>query len=110
EGRLTYSGYLMLDRLLSAQRPLSDPPHHDELLFIIQHQTTELWLKLVIHELAAAMRWIRADDLEPCFKVLARVKNIQSQLVSQWAVLATLTPSECAEFRHVLGPASGFQS
>ena len=108
--RMTYSGYLQLDRLLAAQSPLSDPPHHDEMLFIIQHQTTELWIKLVLHELRAAIAHIRADELEPCFKILARVKHIQAQLVSQWAVLATLTPTEYMQFRYVLGPASGFQS
>jgi len=108
--RMTYSTYLDLDRLLSAQHVRSDPPHHDELLFIIQHQTTELWFKLVIHELRAAMASIRADDLEPCFKILARVKHIQSQLVSQWSVLSTLTPTEYVQFRHVLGSGSGFQS
>ena len=106
----TYSGYLRLDRLLSAQQPLSDPPHHDELLFIIQHQTSELWFKLVIHELREAMRRLAADDLQPALKSLARVKHIQHQLVDQWAVLATLTPSEYAQFRGVLGHASGFQS
>lgn len=109
-GQLTYSGYLRLDRLLSAQEPLSAPPHHDEMLFIIQHQTSELWMKLIIHELGAAMGHIREDELEPCFKILARVKHIQSQLTSQWSVLATLTPTEYQQFRHVLGPASGFQS
>ncbi len=109
-GRLTYAGYLDLDRLLSAQRPLSDPPHHDEMLFIIQHQTSELWLKLMIHELEAAIRHIREDALEACFKILARVKHIQSQLTDQWSVLATLTPSEYLQFRGVLGNASGFQS
>ncbi|MBM4345729.1 MAG: tryptophan 2,3-dioxygenase [Deltaproteobacteria bacterium] len=108
--RMTYGGYLQLDRLLAAQWPLSDPPHHDEMLFIIQHQTTELWLKLVLHELRAAIALLRADQLEPCFKILARVKHIQAQLVSQWAVLATLTPTEYMQFRYVLGPASGFQS
>ena len=108
--RLTYSGYLQLDKLLSAQVPLSSPPHHDEMLFIIQHQTSELWFKLILHELRAAVAHVRRDELEPTFKILARVKHIQSQLVSQWAVLATLTPSEYGEFRHVLGPASGFQS
>ncbi|MEZ6243812.1 MAG: tryptophan 2,3-dioxygenase [Phycisphaerales bacterium] len=107
-GSITYSGYLDLDHLLAAQHPRSD--HHDEMLFIIQHQTTELWLKLVIHELAAAMAHIRADELEPCFKILARIKHIQHQLVSQWDVLATLTPSEYLQFRHVLGTGSGFQS
>ncbi|MFV8183734.1 MULTISPECIES: tryptophan 2,3-dioxygenase family protein [unclassified Streptomyces] len=106
----TYSGYLRLDRLLSAQQPLSDPPHHDELLFIIQHQTSELWFKLVIHELREAMRRLAADDLQPALKSLARVKHIQHQLVDQWAVLATLTPSEYAQFRGALGHASGFQS
>lgn len=108
--RLTYAGYLRLDKLLTAQEPLSDPPHHDEMLFIIQHQTSELWLKLILHELEAAVRHIRVDNLEPCFKILARVKQIQMQLFNQWAVLETLTPSEYAEFRHVLGSASGFQS
>lgn len=108
--RGSYGGYLCLGRLLSAQRPLSDPPHHDELLFIIQHQTAELWMKLIIHELQAAMARIRADDLDPCFKILARVKQIQLQLFNQWAVLETLTPSEYAQFRGVLGRASGLQS
>lgn len=109
-GRMTYSGYLQLEKLLSAQQPLSDPPHHDEMLFIIQHQTTELWFKLVIHELTAAIETVKHDALEPCFKILARVKNVQSQLFNQWSVLETLTPSEYVQFRHVLGPASGFQS
>ncbi len=108
--RLTYTGYLGLDDVLTAQRPLSDPPHHDEMLFIIQHQTSELWLKLVLHELEAAIRFIQADDLEPCFKILARVKQVQIQLFNQWAVLETLTPSEYSQFRSVLGRASGFQS
>lgn len=110
KGRMTYAGYLQLEPLLSAQKPLSNPVHHDELLFIIQHQTTELWFKLVIHELKEAMASVARDELPPCFKILARVKNIQAQLVSQWSVLSTLTPSEYMEFRHVLGPASGFQS
>ena len=108
--RMTYSGYLQLDQLLSAQKPLSHPVHHDEMLFIIQHQTTELWFKLVLHEVRAAISFIQRDELEPCFKILARVKHIQAQLVGQWSVLATLTPTEYGEFRHVLGPASGFQS
>lgn len=108
--RLSYGGYLQLDRLLSAQKPLSSPEHHDEMLFIIQHQTTELWMKLVIHELHEAIRRLRASELEPVFKILARVKHIQSQLTDAWSVLATLTPSEYAEFRGVLGQASGFQS
>jgi tryptophan 2,3-dioxygenase len=106
----SYAGYLCLDRLLSAQRPRSQPPHHDEMLFIIQHQTAELWMKLMIHELAAAIAHVREDRLDPCFKILARVKQIQRQLFEQWAVLETLTPSEYVQFRDVLGPASGLQS
>jgi tryptophan 2,3-dioxygenase len=108
--RLTYHGYLDLPRLLSAQHPLSSPEHHDEMLFIVQHQTSELWMKLIIHELRSAIVHLAADDLGPCLKILARVKQIQRQLFEQWAVLETLTPSEYIEFRHVLGPASGFQS
>jgi tryptophan 2,3-dioxygenase len=107
---MTYTRYLRLDDLLDCQSPLSRPLHHDELLFIIQHQTSELWFKLVLHELAAALAFIRADELEPSFKVLARVKHIQHQLLNQWDVLATLTPSEYTQFRHVLGTGSGFQS
>jgi tryptophan 2,3-dioxygenase len=112
--RLTYAGYLRLDRLLSAQVPLSGTaeakPRHDEMLFIIQHQTSELWLKLMIHELRAAIAFVRADRLDACFKILARVKLIQKQLFEQWAVLETLTPSEYEAFRPALGHASGFQS
>ena len=109
-GRLTYAGYLELDKLLSAQHPLSDPEHHDELLFIIQHQTSELWMRLIIHELDAVLSHLAEDDLGPCQKGLARVKQIQRQLFEQWGVLATLTPSEYVKFRGVLGDASGFQS
>lgn len=109
-GRTTYDGYLCLDQLLSAQKPLSNPVHHDEMLFIIQHQVTELWFKLIVHELTAAIAHIERDELEPCFKILARVKHIQQQVFNQWAVLETLTPTEYVQFRHVLGPASGFQS
>jgi tryptophan 2,3-dioxygenase len=105
-----YTAYLQLDALLNAQRPLSDPPHHDEMLFIIQHQVTELWIKLIIHEVEAAMRCIRQDDIPPAVKHLARVKHIQNQIYNQWTVLDTLTPSEYAQFRHVFGKASGFQS
>jgi tryptophan 2,3-dioxygenase len=108
--RLSYSGYLSLDGLLAQQRPLSQPPHHDEMLFIVQHQVSELWIKLVIHELSAAIDHIRHDRLPPCLKILSRVKLIQMQLFEQWAVLETLTPSEYMEFRSVLGNASGFQS
>ncbi len=108
--RMSYGGYLDLTTLLSAQRPLSDPEHHDELLFIIQHQTTELWLKLVLHELSAACVLLRDDQLAPALKCVARVKHIQRTLTEQWSVLATLTPAEYVQFRGVLGNASGFQS
>src|SRR5688572_21212670 len=104
----SYGGYLQLPALLSAQRPRSS--HHDEMLFIIQHQTSELWMKLMIYELTAAIEHVKTDLLGPCFKILARVKLIQRQLFEQWAVLETLTPSEYALFRNVLGPASGLQS
>jgi tryptophan 2,3-dioxygenase len=112
--RLSYAGYLRLDRLLTAQEPLSGtpatPPRHDEMMFIIQHQTSELWMKLAIHELKAAIGFVRADRLAACFKILARVKLIQKQLFEQWAVLETLTPSEYEAFRPALGTSSGFQS
>jgi len=108
--RMSYGSYLDLDTLLSAQRPVSHPEHHDELLFIIQHQTTELWLKLVLHELESARDLLRADDLPPALKRIARVKHIQRTLTEQWSVLATLTPTEYAEFRGFLGNSSGFQS
>jgi len=112
--RLTYGGYLQLDALLGAQRPVSGadgkPPRHDEMLFIVQHQVAELWMKLMIHELGAAIARVRADELEPSFKILARVKLIQKQLFEQWAVLETLTPSEYEGFRPALGTSSGFQS
>ncbi|MDD9347478.1 MULTISPECIES: tryptophan 2,3-dioxygenase [unclassified Mumia] len=108
--RMSYGGYLDLDTLLSAQRPISRPEHHDELLFIVQHQTTELWLKLVLHELESACALLRADELGPALKRIARVKHVQRTLAEQWSVLATLTPTEYAEFRGVLGNASGFQS
>ena len=104
----SYGGYLGLDRLLSAQQPRSS--HHDEMLFIIQHQTSELWMRLIIHELDEVLARLAADDLGPAQKGLARVKQIQRQLFEQWGVLATLTPSEYVKFRDVLGPASGFQS
>jgi len=104
----SYAGYLRLDLLLAAQQPRS--PHHDEVLFIIQHQTAELWMKLIVHELQAAIAHVRSDRLAPCFKILARVKQIQRQLFEQWAVLETLTPTEYVQFRDVLGPASGLQS
>jgi tryptophan 2,3-dioxygenase len=107
---LSYGGYLHLDEVLGAQHPVSTPEHHDELLFIIQHQTSELWLKLVLHELRAVQRQLASDELRPALKGLARVKHIQRTLTEQWSVLATLTPSEYAEFRSFLGTSSGFQS
>jgi tryptophan 2,3-dioxygenase len=108
--RMSYGSYLDLGTLLGAQHPVSRPEHHDELLFIIQHQTTELWLKLVLHELESARDLLRADDLSPALKRIARVKHIQRTLTEQWSVLATLTPTEYAEFRGFLGNSSGFQS
>ncbi len=108
--RLSYAGYLSLDQLLSAQNPRCEPPNHDEMLFIVAHQTSELWMKLVIHELRAAITHLNADRVDLSLKVLARVKHIQKQLYETWAVLETLTPSEYLGFRHALGPASGFQS
>lgn len=108
--RLSYSSYLQLDKLLSAQQPLSSPVHHDEMLFIIQHQVAELWMKLVIHELQSAIEHLQQDELGSTQKILARVKQVQRQMFEQWGVLETLTPNEYLQFRHVLGPASGFQS
>jgi tryptophan 2,3-dioxygenase len=108
KNRMTYGGYLGLDRLLSAQHPAGG--YHDEMMFIIQHQTSELWMKLIIHELRAALAHLQRDELDPCLKILARVKQVQRQLFEQWSVLETLTPSEYMTFRHVLGPSSGFQS
>jgi len=109
-GAMSYGRYLDLERLLHAQHPMSHPEHHDELLFIVQHQTSELWLKLVLHELRAARQFLAGDQLEHALKCLARVKNIQRTLIEQWSVLATLTPREYAEFRGALANASGFQS
>ena len=105
---MTYSGYLHLDGILQAQHPLSSA--HDEMLFIVQHQTSELWMKLAIHELSATCRLIAADDLQPAFKTLSRVSRILEQLNSAWDVLRTMTPSEYTEFRALLGQSSGFQS
>ncbi|HTG04902.1 MAG TPA: tryptophan 2,3-dioxygenase [Bradyrhizobium sp.] len=105
---ISYSGYLELDKILQAQQPLSSA--HDEMLFIIQHQTSELWMKLAIHELSATCRLIAANDLQPAFKTLSRVSRILEQLNSAWDVLRTMTPSEYTEFRGSLGQSSGFQS
>ncbi len=108
--QMSYGDYLRLDLLLAAQQPQSDPPQHDELLFIVQHQTSELWLKLMVHELRSARDLLRSDQLAPALKRLARVKHIQHTLTDQWSVLATLTPSEYAEIRPFLATSSGFQS
>jgi tryptophan 2,3-dioxygenase len=106
--RMSYANYLSLDRVLHAQAPLSTA--HDELLFIIQHQTSELWMKLAIHEIRATLKAIRANDLQPAFKMLTRVARIFEQLNGAWDVLRTMTPSEYTEFRNALGQSSGFQS
>jgi tryptophan 2,3-dioxygenase len=104
----SYGEYLGLNQILTAQRPVS--MEHDEMLFIIIHQASELWMKLCLHELTAAREHIRRDDLGPSFKMLARVSRIQQQLVQSWDVLATMTPAEYSLFRNQLGRASGFQS
>lgn len=109
-GRVSYAGYLQLDQLLAAQTPQSDPPYHDEMLFIVQHHVAELWLKLMIHELRAVITSLGVDDADRALKMLARVKQIQRQLFEEWAVLETMTPGEYLAFRDRLGPASGFQS
>ena len=106
--KMSYSDYLRLDKVLDAQSPLSDA--HDEPLFIIQHQTSELWMKLAIHEIRAACRAVRADELQPSFKMLTRVARIFEQLNSAWDVLRTMTPSEYTTFRDALGQSSGVQS
>jgi tryptophan 2,3-dioxygenase len=105
---MSYGDYLRLDELLACQRPLTD--HHDELLFVIIHQASELWLKLMIHELEAARAAIAADALKPAFKMLARVSRIQAQLNQSWDVLSTMTPADYGSFRDALGQSSGFQS
>lgn len=105
---MSYGDYLHLDALLSAQHPLS--PEHNEMLFIVQHQTSELWMKLMLHELRAAMQNLTADRLQPCFKMLARVSKIMEQLVHAWDVLATMTPPEYSALRPYLAQSSGFQS
>jgi tryptophan 2,3-dioxygenase len=110
---MTYGDYLGLDDLLACQQPLSD--QHDEMLFVVIHQTTELWMKLALHELSEAMRSLAAigdtdGDIRPAFKMLARVSRIQSQLIQSWDVLSTLTPADYMKFRDLLGHSSGFQS
>lgn len=106
--KVTYASYLDLDRILAAQHPSSDA--HDELLFIIVHQASELWLKLCLHELTAARECIEADDLRPAFKMLARVARAQAQLIQSWDVLSTMTPHDYSAIRPFLGASSGFQS
>ena len=105
---LSYSQYLNLGKLLDAQHPLSY--QHDEMLFIIIHQVSELWMKLCLHELGATVDCVRRDDLGPTFKMLARVSTIQQQLLQSWDVLATITPYDYSAFRNSLGKSSGFQS
>lgn len=105
---MSYGDYLRLDLILSAQAPLTDA--HDEMLFVVQHQTSELWMRLAIHELAAARARIAADDAGPAMKMLARVSRILEQLNSAWDVLRTMTPSDYTRFREQLGQSSGFQS
>jgi tryptophan 2,3-dioxygenase len=108
DGRMSYGDYLRLDQILGAQAQLSSA--HDEMLFIIQHQTSELWMRLALHELSAARKAIEADDMAPAFKMLARVSRIFEQLNSAWDVLRTMTPSDYTKFRDALGQSSGFQS
>ncbi len=108
EKEMSYGDYLRLDQILTGQHRLSD--HHDEMLFIIIHQTSELWMKLILHELHAAIECIQKNELEPSFKMLSRVSRIQQQLIQSWSVLSTLTPAEYMEFRDKLGHSSGFQS
>jgi tryptophan 2,3-dioxygenase len=105
---MSYGDYLHLDKILTSQHRCSD--HHDEMLFIIIHQASELWMKLILHELTAATESIRQNKLEPSFKMLSRVSRIQQQLIQSWNVLSTLTPAEYMEFRDKLGQSSGFQS
>jgi tryptophan 2,3-dioxygenase len=105
---VTYASYLKLDELLACQRPLSD--RHDEMLFIVMHQTKELWLKEIIHEVLLSRDLVRKGDLEPAYKSLARVSRIQSVMTLSWDVLATMTPADYLSFREELGTSSGFQS
>ena len=105
---MTYGEYLALDKILASQNRLSD--HHDEMLFIIIHQVSELWMKLILHEMKGAISAIERDEMQPAFKMLARVSKIQTQIILAWDVLATMTPAEYLQFRDDLGKASGFQS
>ncbi len=105
---VSYGEYLQLDKLLAAQKPLSS--EHNEMLFIIVHQVSELWMRLMLHELTAALECVRRDDLDPALKMLARISRTQTQLISVWDVLSTMTPFEYSAFRNALGRSSGFQS
>lgn len=108
KNEMSYGDYLKLDQLLSAQSPLS--AEHNEMLFIVQHQTTELWMKLMLHELLAARQAVVSGNLSPAFKMMARVSRIMNNLIQAWDILATLTPTEYSAFRESLGKSSGFQS
>src|SRR3981081_1230841 len=105
---VSYGEYLQLDKLLAAQKPLSS--EHNEMLFIVVHQVSELWMRLMLHELTAALECVRRDDLDPALKMLARISRTQTQLISVWDVLSTMTPFEYSAFRNALGRSSGFQS
>jgi tryptophan 2,3-dioxygenase len=105
---LSYGEYLQLDKILDAQKPLTY--EHDEMMFIIVHQSSELWMRLMLHELRGVVECVRRDDLDPSFKMLARVTHVQTQLIATWDVLSTMTPSEYSAFRNALGRSSGFQS
>jgi len=105
---MSYGDYLGLKGLLTAQQPLSGA--HDEMLFIVIHQSSELWIKLCLHEIAGAIRQIRQDDLGPAFKMMARIARVQAQLIQSWEILSTMTPFDYASFRDALGKSSGFQS
>jgi len=105
---LSYGEYLQLNKILDAQKPLTY--EHDEMMFIIVHQSSELWMRLMLHELRGVLECVRRDDLDPSFKMLARVTHVQTQLIATWDVLSTMTPSEYSAFRNALGRSSGFQS
>jgi len=105
---LSYGEYLQLDKVLDAQKPLTY--EHDEMMFILVHQSSELWMRLMLHELKGVLECVRRDDLDPSFKMLARVSRVQAQLISTWDVLSTMTPFEYSTFRNALGRSSGFQS
>lgn len=105
---MSYGDYLGLERLLACQKPLTD--RHDEVLFIVMHQTSELWIKLCLHEVTGAIRQIRANELGPAFKMIARIARVQANLIQSWEILSTMTPFDYASFRDALGKSSGFQS